>query len=87
MTSSILSQDPGIREKLTDYDIRVMCGSLYQELLRINDPHEFATAFVNWRESAPPNIRVDMWSAYNAFDYWRAYGSLDKLPYERFGDE
>lgn len=85
MSVSALMSDPGVSASLTVDDIKCLGTSLYQEMLVVEDPHEFATAFVNWRENAPPNTEINMWSAFNAVDYWRAYGTLDRLPYERLG--
>lgn len=86
MSVSALMSDPGVSASLTLEDIRSLGTSLYHEMLVVDDPHEFATAFVNWRENAPHGTEIDMWSAFNAVDYWRAYGTLDRLPYERLGD-
>jgi hypothetical protein len=86
MSISVLTRDPGVAESLTDDDIRCLSSSLYHELVRVNDPHEFATAFVNWRVRAPEGATIDLFSAYKAVDWWRAYGTLATLPYERLGN-
>lgn len=65
-------------------DIRVMSSSLHAELQRVDDPHEFATAFVSWASKAPEGSRMDLWVAYNAVDWWVATGSLKGMVYERF---
>lgn len=67
-------------------DIRVMSSSLHVEMQRVNDPHEFATAFVDWAASAPDGSRMDLWTVYNAVDWWVTTGSLKDMNYERFDD-
>lgn len=65
----------GVRIGLTEYDVQRLGEGVRNWIQYLPDPHEFATAFVNWVDKNDPKS-PDLFLLHDAVEYWERHETM-----------